>query len=93
MKELLGNSSNLALIPQDDGKLLGVTEIILIVTEPIYEADSAGEIVKRRITETLRFNATAKSLRAFVKRLEMAADAAEEAQNSFVVSPQDNTQG
>lgn len=75
MKELAGNSSNIALIELEPGKLTATVEVILLLSEPIYKADVSG-FLKTRSLETLRFNTSAKGLRELSKCLgELAEDA------------------
>ncbi len=75
MKELAGNSSNIALIEIEPGKLQATVEVILLLSEPIYKADGFG-FVRSRSLETLRFNTSAKGLSELAKYLgELSEDA------------------
>ena len=63
MMEILTISSNLCAAFTDDGKIIPKAEVILILSEPTYSVDAAGEVVKRRETSTVRFFASPETLK------------------------------
>lgn len=68
MKEIVGTSCNLMLSVQND-VLSPYAEIILILSEPHYQVDEAGEITKPRRTETVRFHSSHDGLVLLAKSL------------------------
>jgi len=76
MKELLGNARNHFVSQSEDGsKLRPMTEVALILTEPVFACDAAGSLVRSRATETIRFATTPHGLRILAKQFtEYAAE-------------------
>ena len=77
MKELLTISSNCVGYWDNKERLHRRVELILILSEPVYELDPTGEIIKQRETSTFRFLAAPKSLRALALAIVEAADEAD----------------
>jgi len=63
MKELSVATSNLTLIPLEDGSVRGMVEVVLVLSESVYTVTEEGEIGQDRQCETLRFMATPDGLR------------------------------
>ena len=56
-------------------------EGILLVSEPIYRVDAAGQMIRERTVETLRFSTTVKGIRDLAAQfLQWAETAEKEAQ-------------
>lgn len=79
-KEIMATNCNFFLVPEgfDKGPLRTMVELILITSEPRYIADEAGMLVKSRVTETHRVQASAKAVRELGEKLLLIADAADE---------------
>ena len=77
MKELIANARNIAFVEIDDDTLSATVEIILITSEPQWQADGGGGMSKHRVAETLRFNAQPDALRQLAKNLNAYADEAD----------------
>lgn len=73
MKELLSAASNVFFREGDDGEMKRHHEIVLVLSEPTFKVDAAGQIVRERMTETMRFVASDAAL------LALAADFLERA--------------
>lgn len=76
MKLLIATSGNILAGPDGDGGYEPLVEVVLIVSEPRYEADAAG-FVKRSAVSDIRFGSTPKTLRKVSVELVKLADAAE----------------
>ena len=76
MKELMATARNLSLTVDADD-LREVIEIALTVSEPAFEADAGGEVVRRRVAETIRFSTNVDGLRLLASRCEEWAKEAE----------------
>ena len=75
MREYKGGSRNCSLVSDDEGNLNASAEIALLVTEPVYEIDAGGQLIRRRAMESIRFAVTDRSLKALIKWLgEVSAD-------------------
>jgi hypothetical protein len=85
MKELMGNASNMILIPSlDDGKVEACVELALICSEQVFEFD-AGGIKKTHEVSTVKLVASGRQLRELASLIIKLADQAkkmEEAINS-----------
>jgi hypothetical protein len=78
MKELIGHASNLYVVPQrGTDKLLPMVELILMVSEPTYEADLSGFVQRRSITD-VRLSVSPKALRETAAKMIELADEADE---------------
>jgi hypothetical protein len=62
MKELASIARNFGLTESDDG-LIPMVELVLTVSEPKYEPDDSGRMMRRRRYETLRIGMQRRSLR------------------------------
>jgi hypothetical protein len=62
MKEILSTASNSFYRLTQKGEMQQMFEIVLVLSEPTFRVDAAGELVRDRTTESLRFVASAKSL-------------------------------
>lgn len=69
MKEIVGSLANHALVENTKGKLVGTTEIVLLLSEPQYTAEPGGGYGKTHKLETVRFAAGVASLKALAKGL------------------------
>lgn len=76
MKELSGHSANFYLVETNGGKLRAQVELILLVSEPRYQAEVGG-FAKSRVISDVRLHAGAESLRRLAKDLGELADQAE----------------
>lgn len=77
MKELSGHSANFYLVETNAGKLRAQVELILLVSEPRYQAEVGG-FAKSRVISDVRLHAGAEALRKLSKDLEEIAVEAEE---------------
>lgn len=87
MQEYMGNAINVLLTEDDDGKtrtLRAVAEIVVLVSEPVFRADSSGQMIRQREVGQVRFGATLKSIRQLVKHLGDYADLMEEMESRYV---------
>lgn len=71
MKELAGSTGNVSAVPLD-GKFIGMAEIAIIVSEPVYRNDGNGGFARIRETEILRFMASMGGLKSLIKALQEA---------------------
>ena len=78
MKELLTISANFVATWTEDKKLLPQVEVTLVMAEPAYSVDAAGEVVRQRETSQCRFSASPRLLRKTAEHLRALADQAEE---------------
>lgn len=78
MKELMSCAANIALVEVKDGELHEMVEVCVICSEPVYEADASGEVIRRRETYSYRFSADASGLEKFAAKLMKYADDAKE---------------
>lgn len=76
MKTLLGSAGNVLAGPDGDGWYEPLCEVVLILSEPRYEADATG-FVKRHQVSDVRFGGTPKSLRKLAEQLNRLADESE----------------
>lgn len=71
MKEYIGHASNVSLLYFDETqKLQPSVELIVIVSEPQFQIDPTGCLVKLRTTETLRFSLGPNGLNALIAGLQ-----------------------
>lgn len=77
MKELLTISANFSAVWTEEKKLLPQVEIVLVLSEPTYTVDAAGEVVSHRETSATRFAASPRMLRKMSDTLEKLAAEAE----------------
>ena len=84
MKTLIATSGNVLAGPDGDGGYKPLTEVVLLFSEPTYEAD-AGGYTKRHAVSVVRFGATPDALRKVAKQLVKMADEAEHMLDEFVV--------
>lgn len=77
MKEVHAIARNLLLTEGRDEVLVGLVEVIVIVSEPTHRVHNLGGLERQLTTETLRFNASAKSLRSIADDLKKYADEVE----------------
>lgn len=70
MKELVATASNFYFVPDGEGGLTPGVELLLIVSEPGYNAEMANDrvtLTRRRETETLRVCCSPASLGLLLK--------------------------
>lgn len=70
MKELVGSARNLFYVRNADGTFTPSIELILVTSEPVYDARIEGDEVHlspRRETQTLRIGCSPGSLRLLLK--------------------------
>jgi hypothetical protein len=98
MQEYMGNAINVSLVEDDDGKvrtLRAVAEVVVLVSETIFRADGAGQMIRQREVGQFRFGATIKSMRQLIKHLGDYADEMEEIEERYVekssITPADKT--
>ena len=72
----LGTARNLFLVPDPDGAMRPMMEIIVIVTEPKYNATKNGLEI-RRVSSTMRFQAAPNTLRNIAIQFANWADEAD----------------
>jgi hypothetical protein len=68
MNELIGHSANVMLGETNEGRLRASVELVLLVSEPKYEADPGGFVKKRSIVD-MRFAANVDGLRSLADAL------------------------
>ena len=86
MKELIGHSANVALLETNKCRLVASIEVVLLVSEPNYQADPSG-FVKVHSIEDLRFATGVGGLRTLIKELGELADEAEELEERASLKP------
>lgn len=75
MKELRASTVNYALLPNEAGdKLVGLAELILVVSEPSYSVDLSGDLNKTRDLTHFRVSIGTRGLRDLAKQLNGYAD-------------------
>lgn len=77
MQEFMGTARNISFVEIDNEKLSPRAEVIIIVSEPIFRADDAGQMVRVRQSDTIRFSTGVEGLRHMAKEFGEWADAAE----------------
>lgn len=60
-----------------DGKFEPNIEGILIVSEPIYRVDAAGQFIRERTTESIRFSTSVEGIKALAAQFLLWAETAE----------------
>jgi len=83
MKTLIATSGNILAGPDGEGGYEPLVEVVLITSEPKYEAD-AGGFVKRSSVSDIRFGSAPKTLRKVAAELVKLADEAEKELAAFV---------
>lgn len=73
MKEIVATSSNLLIVPTDEGKFTGRAELVFVVSEPAYVVEF-GDVSKRRNLSDIRFSSGADNLRKIADSLIRIAD-------------------
>lgn len=74
MKELVGNAANMLFAQADDGRVIGMMEVIVLLGEPEYASDDQGRIVRQRVVKDVRFVANAAAVREMAAKLSGWAD-------------------
>lgn len=82
MKTLIATSGNVLIGPDGEGGYEPLVEVVLIVSEPKYEADASG-FVKRSALADIRFCGTPDTLRKVAAALVKLADEAERGSAAF----------
>jgi hypothetical protein len=77
MKELLAVNTNFIALWDEKQKLHPNVEIILILSEPSYNIDPCGQVIRQRETHQVRFSASPSLLRKLCDSLQKLADEAE----------------
>lgn len=78
MKEITSTAFNFIAQLHEDRPPTPDVEVALVLSEPTYELNSAAEIVRNRMTETIRFTAPPAILRKLAKQLTDAAQDCED---------------
>lgn len=91
MNELIGHSANLMLAETNKGRLTATVELVLLVSEPKYQADPSGFVKTRSVTD-IRFATNAKGLRSLAKQLEELANDATEFEERASLNPPESTE-
>lgn len=86
MQELIGHSANVALLETNKCRLMASIELVLLVSEPKYQADPSG-FVKVRSINDLRFSSGITGIRNLIKDLSELADEAEELEERASLKP------
>jgi len=73
MKEISGVALNRFLAEGKEG-YLALGEIVIVVSEPKYEFDASGSMIKRRVVEEFRVSTSAKGMRDIAKDMLEWAD-------------------
>ncbi len=76
MKEIIATAKNITLTVIDD-EFHCIVEAVVTVSEPAYELDSGGELVRVRIPEVLRFATSPGGVRLLAKTMMEWADEAD----------------
>lgn len=74
MRELCGNAHNEHLLIADGGALIPSAELILMLSEPVYNFDPQRGMTARRKTTEVRFSADAPRIRNLASALSDIAD-------------------
>lgn len=74
MREFIGNAHNEQLLINDDGTLTPAAEIVLMLSEPVYDHSPGRGFTSRRKTTEVRFGACAARLRNLGRALVEIAD-------------------
>ncbi len=77
MKELLTVARNFLTTFDEDEKPIKQAEIVLVMSEAVYNIDAGGEMVRSRETSQIRFVARVENLRKLSDILRTFADEAE----------------
>ena len=84
MKELSARCVNYALLPSEDNKrVVGIAELILVTSEPSYSVDLSGQINKARSLDQMRLSLTARGLRQLAEQFTQYATDLDELQKCF----------
>ncbi len=76
MKEIIATAKNITLAVIDD-ELHCIVEAVVTVSEPAYELDSGGELVRVMIPEVLRFATSPRGMRQLARTIMEWADEAD----------------
>ena len=78
MQEALAvNANYFALFSEKDGRLLPQVECVLILSEPEYSMDAAGDLIRHRSTSQCRFSASPGMLRKMAESFNLMANEAD----------------
>ena len=77
MKELLTIRGNFSAVWTEEKVMLPQVEVILVLSEPTYAVDAAGEVVSHRETSATRFAASPRMLRRLGESMVKLAEEAE----------------
>jgi len=75
MKEYIGSARNIMFSEAEDETFKVGAEFVLLLSEPVFEVDVGGGVIRRRSCESLRFYITVDSGERLVERLNEAIDA------------------
>jgi hypothetical protein len=89
MKEIASAAANHYICINDDGAPVVMTELVLNISEPVYESDGGGGYVKRRTLNTVRIHAGIKQLKALAQHIEEYAVIAELLKDRVTIAPED----
>ena len=77
MKEVTGIARNISYLKSKDGTYAPLVEVVFVVSEPVFRVDAAGQMVRERVTEGLRFATSPAGLRNLAESFKRYADEAE----------------
>ena len=77
MKELLTMASNVFAAVSEEGKLIPRGEVVLVLSEPVYQVEPGGEVLRRRELSQVRFVSGPGALRKLADSLNLLANQAE----------------
>jgi hypothetical protein len=86
MNELIGHSANIMLAETNKGRLTATVEVVLLVSEPKYQADPTG-FVKTRSVIDIRFATGSVGLRKMAHDFEELANDAAELEDRATLKP------
>ena len=80
MKEVIATARNITFTATDSGNNLNcIVEAVVTVSEPTFELDAGGEMVRTRVPEVLRFGAPPSGMRQIADAMNRWADEADKA--------------
>ncbi len=76
MKELMATARNI-IFTADDSNLHCIVEAVLTVSEPTFELDRGGAMVRLRVPEVIRFGSPPSGMRELAQKMNDWADEAD----------------
>jgi hypothetical protein len=83
MREIIGNLHNEFMVLSDNGELMAVAEIILMVSEPVHDWTPERGLTSKRRTYDVRFSGSAAKLRSVAEAFHQIAGSLERLDRSY----------